>query len=37
MDSVEPRRWLAVFAWTAAYWVTETLPLPVTAWSDRID
>jgi sodium-dependent dicarboxylate transporter 2/3/5 len=27
----EAHRLLAVFAWTAAYWVTETLPLPVTA------
>jgi sodium-dependent dicarboxylate transporter 2/3/5 len=25
------QRLLAIFAWTAAYWVTETLPLPVTA------
>lgn len=27
----EAHRLLAVFAWTAAYWVTEALPLPVTA------
>ena len=27
----EAHRLLAIFAWTAAYWVTETLPLPVTA------
>lgn len=27
----EAHRLLAVFAWTVAYWVTESLPLPVTA------
>jgi amino acid transporter len=30
--ATEAHRLLATFAWTAAYWVTETLPLPVTAW-----
>jgi sodium-dependent dicarboxylate transporter 2/3/5 len=28
---LEAHRLLAIFAWTAVWWVTETLPLPVTA------